>query len=153
MLVSGTGRRIFIGPPHRIFDLLDPHLPADGSALDLGCGVGRGTLRVLSRGLNVTATDVSADALEMLRSRLPAGANVDIVCAPFQDLTLSEYDVVVACMSLFFLPPAEFGSFWPRVSAAVRPRRIFPGHFLASRKTTRAARMPPNGRSIGMFFT
>lgn len=117
-------------PAHRIFDLLDPHLPADGSALDLGCGVGRGTLRLLSRGLNVTATDMSADALEMLRSRLPAGANVDIVCAPFQDLTLSEYDVVVACMSLFFLPPAEFGSFWPRVSAAVRSGGIFAGHFL-----------------------
>lgn len=117
-------------PAHRIFDLLDPHLPLDGSALDLGCGPGRGTLRLLSRGLRVTAVDVSADALEMLRSRLPTKAQVDLICSPFQDLTLAEYDVVVACMSLFFLAPTEFGAFWPRLSTAVRPEGIFAGQFL-----------------------
>lgn len=117
-------------PPHPFFDLLDSYLPADGKAIDLGCGPGRGTLRLLSRGLSVTATDVSADALEMLRSKLPSNAPVEIICAPFQDLDLAEYDVVVACFSLFFLPPAEFEAFWPRVCAAVRPGGIFAGQFL-----------------------
>src|SRR5688572_26532483 len=104
------------GPANRLFDLLDPHLPERGEAIDLGCGTGRGTLHLLSRGLQVTAVDRESEGLDVLRSKLPDASKVEIVQAPFQDLTLSTYDVFVACYSLFFLPPSDFAEFWPKVA-------------------------------------
>ncbi|HVE76007.1 MAG TPA: class I SAM-dependent methyltransferase, partial [Actinomycetota bacterium] len=93
---------------------------------------GRGTLRLLSRGLKVTATDISQEAIDLVRSKLPPGAPVSLVCAPFQELELKleSYDVVVACYSLFFLPLGEFEAFWSRVVASVRPGGLFAGEFL-----------------------
>lgn len=118
-------------PPHAIFDLLDPLLPpGGGDAIDLGCGAGRGTFRLLERGLRVTATDQSAEAIERIRAKAPPDAPLSLICAPFQDLALDSYDVVVACFSLFFLPPPEFALFWPRVKASVRPGGVFAGQFL-----------------------
>jgi tellurite methyltransferase len=118
------------GPANRLFDLLDPHLPKDGKAIDLGCGTGRGTLHLLSRGLQVTAVDRESEGLDVLRSKLPDASKVQIVQSSFQDLTLSAYDVFVACYSLFFLPPSDFAEFWPKVAEAVRPGGVFAGEFL-----------------------
>lgn len=117
-------------PPERIFDLLDPFLPSSGEAIDLGCGAGRGTLRLLSRGLRVTATDVRREGLKVLRSKLPPGAPVEIIRTPFQKMELRSYDAVVASYSLFFLEPSEFAEFWPRLVRSVRPGGIFAGVFL-----------------------
>lgn len=117
-------------PVHPIFDSLEVFLPGSGSAIDLGCGAGRGTLWLLERGLHVVAVDVSEEGLGYLRKKLPEGADVEVVCSGFGDLELGSYDVVVACFSLFFLSPEEFGEFWPRVAAAVKPKGLFAGQFL-----------------------
>lgn len=123
-------------PAHAVFDVLDPYLPSAGRALDLGCGAGRGTLRLLSRGLSVTAVDMSAEGLEFLRERLPLHAPATLVCSTFADLELKEqYDVVVACCSLFFLPPKEFGDFLPRVFKAIVPGGLFAGQLLGVNDT------------------
>lgn len=117
-------------PADRLFDLVEPFLPASGDAIDLGCGPGRGTLRLLSKGLRVTAVDRAPEGLDVLRSKLAADASAEIVCSSFQDLSLGSYDVVVACYSLFFLAPQEFDEFWLRVAKAVRPGGLFAGEFL-----------------------
>ncbi len=120
-------------PAHPLFDLLDPYLPDAGRAIDLGCGTGRGTLRLLQRGLHVTATDISEDAIEMTRERLPADARAELVCSSFSDLELKRYDVAVACYTLFFMPPDEHARFWARLVDAIEPGGLFAGQFLGDR--------------------
>lgn len=117
-------------PAHAIFDSLEPYLPPSGKAIDLGCGGGRGTLRLLDHGLDVVAVDVSEEALSYLRPKIPAASNVELICSSFTDLDLDSYDVVVACFTLFFMPPAEFDAFWPRVVSSMKPSGIFAGQFL-----------------------
>src|SRR5688572_21326845 len=89
-------------PVHPIFDSLEPFLPGTGDAVDLGCGAGRGTIWLLEHGLHVQAVDSSEEALDLLRSKLPVSADVEVVLSTFQDLELSTYDVAVACFTLFF---------------------------------------------------
>lgn len=117
-------------PAHAIFDSLEPFLPPSGKAIDLGCGGGRGTLRLLEHGLDVVAVDVSEEALSYLRPKIPKGSNVELICSSFTDLDLDSYDVAVACFTLFFLSPAEFEAFWPRVVSSIKPSGIFAGQFL-----------------------
>jgi tellurite methyltransferase len=119
-------------PLHPIFRELDPYIPASGVAIDLGCGVGTGTLHLLERGLSVVAVDSESEALEMMAERLPEGADVAVLQSRFQDLRLlpDTYDVAVAVFSLYFLPPEEFGQFWPRLVAAIKPGGLFAGQFL-----------------------
>lgn len=117
-------------PVHPIFDSLEPFLPETGTAIDLGCGGGRGTIWLLERGMHVVAVDALEEALAYLRRALPPGSDVELVCSNFQELELDTYDVVVACFTLFFLPPDEFAKFWPRVVASIRPGGLFAGQFL-----------------------
>ena len=119
-------------PLHPIFEQLDPHLPKQGVALELGCGVGTGVLHLLERGLSVVAVDSEREALDLLEERLPEGADVAVLETRFQDLQLppETYDVVVAGFSLYFLSPEEFASFWPRLVRAMKPGGVLAGQLL-----------------------
>lgn len=117
-------------PVHPIFESLEPFLPRSGIAIDLGCGGGRGTLWLMERGMHVVAVDASEVGLNYLRSALPSDSDVELICSNFQDLKLDTYDVAVACFTLFFLPPEDFGRFWPRVVQSIRPGGLFAGQFL-----------------------
>jgi tellurite methyltransferase len=118
-------------PRHPHYDNLDPHMPAGGDALDLGCGVGQGVVYLVEKGFRVTAVDAEQEALDILKSRLPEGAPVKLTCSPFQDLKwsgpdgLSTYDLVVAHFSLWFVPSVEdYKRVWNHVVDAVRPAGI-----------------------------
>jgi len=117
-------------PAHAIFDRSEPFLPSSGTAIDLGCGGGRGTLWLLEHGFKVVAVDVSEEGLSYLRGKLPPDAPAELICSNFMDLELDTYDVVVACFTLFFLTPPEFETFWPRVVDAIKPSGLFMGQFL-----------------------
>lgn len=119
-------------PLHPMYDQLDRWAPRTGRALELGCGVGHGVLWWLERGLEVDAVDAESEALELLRQRLSTGAPVNLRRSTFQDLTLpgSTYDAIVAGFSLFFLPPEDFRTFWPRMLASLKPGGIFMGQLL-----------------------
>lgn len=125
-------------PAHPLFDLLDEYLPDDGGrAIDLGCGPGRGTLRLLARGLQVTAVDQAPEALAMVRERAPADAPLELVEASMDAVPLDRYDVAVGCFSVFFLSPDRFEAFWPRLVAAIRPGGLWAGEFLGVNDTWR----------------
>lgn len=117
-------------PLHPHYENLDPHLPEGGDALELGCGVGQGVVHLVEKGFHVTAVDAEQEALDILRSRLPAGAPVELVRRSFQDLELASYDVVAAHFCLFFLAPEEFASFWPRLVESVKPGGLLSAQFL-----------------------
>jgi len=111
-------------PLHPIFRQLDPHLPANGEALELGAGVGHGVVHLIGKGLAVTAVDAEPDAIRILRERAPAAT---IVKGRFEeiDLPVDRYAVVVAGFSLFFLTADELKAFWPRIVGAMKPGGVF----------------------------
>jgi tellurite methyltransferase len=125
-------------PVHAIFDSIEPLLPDSGTAIDLGCGAGRGTIWLLEHGLHVVAVDIAQEALDYLRAKLPAKADVELVRSSFEGLDLTAYplfDVSIACFTLFFLSPEEFSEFWPRVVDSIKPGGVFAGQFLGVNDT------------------
>lgn len=67
---------------------------ARGLVLDVGCGAGRHSLYLQNRGLNVTAIDVSPDAVALAQARGVRDVRVANVCSklPFHD---AEFDTVI----------------------------------------------------------
>ena len=50
------------GRLHPLFEQLQPYLSPGLAVLDLGCGVGYGTIHLLEQGLEVTAVDIHEEA-------------------------------------------------------------------------------------------
>jgi SAM-dependent methyltransferase len=65
-----------------------------GRSLDLGCGAGRHSLYLQSRGMRVTAADVSPDIISLAQARGVKDARVADICRrlPFRD---GEFDTVI----------------------------------------------------------
>ncbi|MCC7493624.1 MAG: methyltransferase domain-containing protein [Fimbriimonadaceae bacterium] len=74
------------------------HLPAGAAVLDLGCGTGRLTARMLREGYRLTGLDNSPAMLALARQRLGSAADqVDWVESDFRQLDLPQrYDLAVA---------------------------------------------------------
>lgn len=117
-------------PVHPIYAELEPFLPERGVALELGCGVGHGVLWFLDHGFSVIANDGEEEALDIVRSRLPVGADVSFLPGRFEDIDLPRADVVVAGFSLFFLEPGAFRLFWTRLVDSMPAGAVFAGQFL-----------------------
>ncbi len=123
------------GKLHPLYAQLDAHLSPGLTALDLGCGVGHGTLHLCNRGLIVTAVDVSADGLARLKQRVPPDAAVTLVESDFRllEFPVDAFDIVTATNALYFLPPADFPIFWPKLLGWMRPGGVFIGQFMGPR--------------------
>ena len=80
----------FVGPRHELRErlLLDLFLSAGPGPEVLNAGAGQGTLSqtLTELGFEVTSTDVSAEAVERLRERVPGPAlEADLTSLPFED--------------------------------------------------------------------
>ena len=108
-------------PDEELVELVGPLEP--GAALDLGCGTGRNSIWLASRGWRVTGVDASLVGLDHLRQRadeLGLAAPTTIVA----DLTTYEaptraFDLVV--VANIHLDPSERDDFFARVQRALRP--------------------------------
>lgn len=121
-------------PLHPQYRALEPYLPAEGRALELGCGVGTGARWLAGRGLEVLAVDALPEAIAEATA-FPTPPHLTYTCAYMQSLDLapSSFDVVVAGFCLFFLSREDFEAFWPRLRASLRPDGLFLGQFLGVR--------------------
>jgi len=79
------------GQTNRDLDFITTHLPKDRAicAMDIGCGTGNITLKLLAHGYNVRAVDISDEMLGCLRAKLPLGADPQI------ELVLSDAEAAV----------------------------------------------------------
>lgn len=87
--------------------------------LELGCGSGRDSSQLARLGLSVVAIDLSAQAIDQARERVPSAAfHCQDVRAPFP----LRYDVgvVVASLSLHYFPWAETVGLVDRVRRQLR---------------------------------
>lgn len=108
-------------------DLLLKHLTAGSSLLELGCGPGDPTTRLLSGHYNVTANDISASCLDLARKNAP---NAKFVLGDMTELEFpqSSFDGVVAYYAFHHIPRERYAPLMNRISGWLRPG----GYFMAA---------------------
>jgi cyclopropane fatty-acyl-phospholipid synthase-like methyltransferase len=106
-------------------------LPARPDVLELGCGAGVRSTRLLAERGRLTGVDISGEQLRRARERVPAATFLQ---ADFTDLRLEpeSFDAVVSFYVLNHVPQDELGPLLGRVGTWLRPG----GYLLASFPTT-----------------
>jgi SAM-dependent methyltransferase len=124
-------------PREMLLEVLERFGAGEREAIDLGCGSGIDTLAMLERGWRVFASDAEVEAIDRLRSRVPAifEPRLTAVVARMEDLELPEAHLVWAGYSLFFCSPERFAEVWSGVRSAIRPGGRFAGQLLGERDT------------------
>ncbi len=104
---------------------LDEFRPA-GRVLELACGTGLWTERLLDHAHSVTAVDAAPEMLALNQRRVESG-RVRYVHADLFDWRPTErYDVVFFAFWLSHVPPQRFQRFWDLVREALEPAgRVF----------------------------
>ena len=110
----------------RLEETVDFLLPA-GRILELACGTGIWTERLVRQGTEVVAVDSSPEAIAMNRRRT-AGASVTYVEADlFEWAPADRFDAVFFSFWVSHVPPGRWAQFWDMVRAALCPggRAVF----------------------------
>jgi SAM-dependent methyltransferase len=105
---------------------LDAFAP-DGDVLELACGPGPWTPRLLTSATSVTAVDVSPEMLALARERVGDDDRVRFVCADlFEWRPDRRYDTVFFGFWLSHVPLECFAAFWALVADCLTPDgRVF----------------------------
>jgi SAM-dependent methyltransferase len=100
-------------------ELLD-RLPLGADVLELGCGQGTPTTRLLAERFTVTGVDISARQLELARSVVP---NATFLHADMASLSFppQSFDGVAAFFSLIHVPREEHASLLEHIAGWLRP--------------------------------
>ncbi|MCK4873122.1 MAG: class I SAM-dependent methyltransferase [Phycisphaerales bacterium] len=92
------------------------HTPHDGTALELGCGVGHDVIAMLRHGLTVTAIDFHPEAVQRtLAAARRAGLadRLNALCCAFESFPFDgTYDLIHSSFSIPFCPPQHFETTW-----------------------------------------
>jgi SAM-dependent methyltransferase len=114
-----------VGSPRmRYVERLLGLLPSRPDVLELGCGAGVESSRVLAERGRLTGVDISEAQLALARQRIPTATFIRADLAELEFGTAS-FDGVVALYVLFHVPGAEVGSIVRRVADWLRPGGIF----------------------------
>ncbi len=108
--------------------------PAD--AIDLGCGEGRDTQELLSRGWDVLAIDGSQEGIDLLLTRpgLKNHPKLTTRVSTFETLDdLPKVRLLNASFSIPFCHPDHFERFWGVVTGAIEPGGRFAGQLFGDR--------------------
>jgi len=101
-----------------------------GFAVELGCGSGVDTVKLVSAGWSVLAVDACDDGFENIYSKLPTDLSEKVTCvkSSFEDFIIPECDMVYSVFSIPFCKPEFFDNFWARIVNAIRPDGLFAGN-------------------------
>jgi len=120
-----------VGSPRmRYLDELLGLLPPRPDVLELGCGAGVESTRILAERGRLTGVDISKAQLVLARERVPSAT---FICADLAKLEFADesFDGVVALYVLFHLPRAELGPLLGRIGGWLRPGGVFLATMLA----------------------
>lgn len=93
-----------------------------GQAVDLGCGIGLETKYLLLKNWKVEAVDVSAKALELLKSQAGSSENLKVVESSLEEFEFTcAPDLILAINVLGFCTPSKLKTIWERMHAALKP--------------------------------
>ncbi len=90
-------------------------------AVDLGCGAGRDARELLRRGWRVIAVDGERSAIDALVAATPARDRdrLSTHVADIATFAIPACDLLVASVSLQFLPPRDYARVFARIAAAL----------------------------------
>ena len=101
-----------------------------GSAIDLGCGIGKEAEDLLNRGFEVYAIDKEATGIGYLTARLGETPRLHTSVKAFEEFTeFPKSDFVYSFHSLPFAPKDCFQSILKKVVASIQPKGFFVGSF------------------------
>ena len=106
-------------------------LPPDPDVLELGCGAGVHSTRVLAERGRLTGVDVSREQLRRARERV-AGATFVHADLAHVDFPAGSFDAVVAFYVFNHVPQAVLRALVPRVFTWLRPAGVFLATYAAS---------------------
>jgi len=121
--------------------------------LELGCGTGNDAARLVGEGYQVTAVDLSAEAIAVARDRF--GQAVRFLIAdigmplPFRDASV---DVVMSNVALHMFPDGVTRSVFAEIRRLVRPGGLFLFHVNAAEDRPLRARWRPVARELEPDF-
>jgi tellurite methyltransferase len=97
------------GPPSEIYERIMPLLPPGARVLDAGCGDGRHSLLLAENGFEVTAVDISPNAIQKLeRLAVKRGLAVESIVEDIVKFEIAtDYDLIIAHGLLHLLPKGE----------------------------------------------
>lgn len=95
-------------------------LPRGAEILDLGCGTGKFTARLLAEEFHVTGVDISPVQIDRARTLVP---NADFICADMSEVEFpaDRFDAVVALYSIIHIPLTEQPGLFERIAEWLRP--------------------------------
>ncbi len=98
-------------------------------AVDLGCGAGRDSRELLSRGWRVLAVDLEASAIDALEAATPEQDRERLqgLVADLAGFEVPACDLAIASVSLQLLSEDDYTAVLRRVTAALRPGGRFAG--------------------------
>jgi len=129
-------RRTLNIPPRRmVVKALDYFGDFTGFAVELGCGSGIDTIKLVECGWKVYAVDSLSDGFENIMAKLPGDKKdyVECVQAVFEDMDIPEADLVYSSFSIPFCRPESFESFWGKIVGAIKPGGRFAGNLFGEK--------------------
>jgi SAM-dependent methyltransferase len=98
-------------------DTVVAEVPIGGAVLELACGTGVWTERLVQRAADVTAVDAAPEMVEIARAR--AGTAHFVVADLFEWSPQRRYDTVFFGFWLSHVPAERFAAFWQTVRSAL----------------------------------
>ena len=95
-----------------------------GSVLELACGTGLWTRRLVESAVEVTAVDASPEVIAVNRDRVRSDRVRYVEADLFTWTPTRTFDFVFFGFWLSHVPPDRFDAFWATVHAALKPRGV-----------------------------
>lgn len=118
-------RWLTLGRAARVHEAIATALPEQGHVLEIGCGTGALTERLVAKGLRVTALDQNPQMLDMARARLADQTQQvawnERTAAEIDDLPEADFDAVVASFSLSEMSAGERAHVLRAAAGRLRP--------------------------------
>jgi len=95
-------------------------LPAGAAVLDLGCGAGIPTTRVLAKRFDVTGVDIAARHVELARRNVPSARFIHADMATL-DFSPASFDAVAAFYSIIHVPREQHAGLLRAIAGWLRP--------------------------------